>query len=176
MVGVTRAQRTRGTLCDVRAPEASRIEIRDDDLTGDATRRLVAAHLAGMHDTSPPESVHALDLEALRDPAVSFWSAWIGGELAGIGALKAIDAHRGELKSMRVDDRFRGWGVGRAILRHIIGHARARGMTSLWLETGTTAEFLPAQRLYDSEGFVRCPPFEGYTHDPFSLFMTRGLE
>ncbi|MHC2998756.1 GNAT family N-acetyltransferase [Microbacterium sp. HJ5] len=151
------------------------ILIRPDDLSGDATRRLIAFHLAGMHDTSPPESVHALDLEALGDPAVSFWSAWVDGELAGIGALKAIGAGRGEVKSMRVDDRFLGFGVGRALLRHVMDEARERGMTSLWLETGSTPEFLPAQRLYESEGFATCGPFEGYVLDPYSVFMTRAL-
>ncbi|MEU1970702.1 GNAT family N-acetyltransferase [Microbacterium sp. NPDC019599] len=151
------------------------IDIRVDDLSGAATHALIASHLAGMHDTSPPESVHALDLDALRDPAITFWSAWIDGRIAGIGALKALDAERGELKSMRVDDDFRGAGVGRALLRHIVAAARERGMTSLWLETGTTPDFLPAQRLYASEGFVECGPFEGYTHDPFSVFMTRTL-
>ncbi|QIG40001.1 GNAT family N-acetyltransferase [Microbacterium sp. 4R-513] len=152
------------------------IEILVDDLTSDATRALIARHLDGMHEYSPPESVHALDVEALRQPGITFWSAWIGGELAGIGALKALDADRGELKSMRVDDRFRGAGVGRAILRHIVAEARKRGMTSLWLETGTTPDFAPAQRLYESEGFVTCEPFDGYAHDPFSRFMTRRLE
>ena len=151
------------------------IEIRADDLSGDAIRALITRHLEGMHDTSPPESVHALDLEGLRHPSITFWSAWIGGELAGIGALKEIDAERGELKSMRVDDRFRGSGVGRAILLHIMAAARERGMTSLWLETGSPEDFVPAQRLYESEGFTRCGPFEGYTDDPFSVFMTRTL-
>ncbi|WP_137846091.1 GNAT family N-acetyltransferase [Microbacterium sp. 2FI] len=151
------------------------IEIRADDLSGEATRRLIARHLDGMHETSPPESVHALDIEALRHPSIAFWSAWGDGHLAGIGALKAIDADRGELKSMRVDDRFRGAGIGRALLRHIVAEARGRGMTSLWLETGATEDFLPAQRLYESEGFVLCGPFDGYVEDPFSVFMTRAL-
>ncbi|MFE5407732.1 GNAT family N-acetyltransferase [Microbacterium sp. NPDC056569] len=151
------------------------IEIRTDDLTGDATRRLIALHLAGMHDTSPPESVHALDIAALQHPSLTVWTAWIDGELAGVGALKALDADRGEIKSMRVDDRFRGAGAGRALLRHIVADARRRGMSSLWLETGTTEDFDPAQRLYESEGFVACGPFEGYSLDPFSVFMTRAL-
>ena len=151
------------------------IEIRVDDLTGEATRALIAFHLDGMHDTSPPESVHALDIDGLRHPSITFWSAWIDGELAGIAALKSIDAERGELKSMRVDDRFRGSGVGRALLRHLIAEARRRGMTSLWLETGSPDDFVPAQRLYESEGFTRCGPFDGYTDDPFSVFMTRTL-
>ena len=151
------------------------LDIRIDDLSGEATRALIAAHLVGMHDTSPPESVHALDLEGLRDASITFWSAWVDGELAGIAALKTLDSARGELKSMRVDDRFRGSGVGRALLRHIVAAARERGMTSLWLETGSPAEFLPAVRLYESEGFTRCGPFEGYSDDPFSVFMTRAL-
>jgi putative acetyltransferase len=151
------------------------IEIRMDDLAGEATRALIAFHLDGMHDTSPPESVHALDIDGLRHPSVTFWSAWIDGELAGIAALKSIDAERGELKSMRVDDRFRGSGVGRALLRHLMAEARGRGMTSLWLETGSPDDFVPAQRLYESEGFARCGPFEGYSDDPFSVFMTRTL-
>jgi putative acetyltransferase len=151
------------------------IEIRVDDLSGETTRALIASHLSGMHDTSPPESVHALDIDGLQHPSITFWSAWIDGELAGIGALKRMDAARGELKSMRVDDRFRGMGVGRAILRHIIHDARERGLTSLWLETGSTDEFLPALRLYESEGFVHCGPFEGYSPDPYSVFLTRSL-
>ncbi len=151
------------------------IDIRIDDLSGAATRALIAAHLEGMHDTSPPESVHALDIDGLRHPSITFWSAWIDGELAGIGALKTMDAERGELKSMRVDDRFRGSGVGRALLRHIMAAARERGMTSLWLETGSPDDFVPAVRLYESEGFTPCGPFEGYADDPFSIFMTRTL-
>ena len=152
-----------------------RISIRIDDLSGAAVRAMIASHLDGMHEFSPPESVHALDIDGLRHPSVTFWSAWIDGELAGMGALKAIDAERGELKSMRVDDRFRGSGVGRAILRHIVGAARERGIRSLWLETGSPAEFLPAVRLYESEGFTLCGPFEGYSEDPMSVYMTRAL-
>ncbi len=128
-----------------------------------------------MHDNSPPESVHALGVDDLRHPSVTFWSAWIDEELAGIGALKNLDAERGELKSMRVDDRFRGTGVGRALLVHIMAAARERGLTSLWLETGSVADFTPARRLYESAGFTACGPFDAYTDDPFSVFMTRDL-
>jgi putative acetyltransferase len=151
------------------------IEIHEDDLSGRAVQDLIAFHLDGMHDTSPPESVHALEIDGLRHPSITFWSAWIDGQLAGIGALKVLDPKRGELKSMRVDDRFRGSGVGRALLRHIVGAAQERGLTSLWLETGSPDDFVPAQRLYESEGFTRCGPFDGYTDDPFSVFMTREI-
>jgi len=152
------------------------IDIRPDDLTGSETLALIGAHLAGMSELSPPESVHALDVRGLQDPAVSFWSAWVDGTLAGIGALKTIDAARGEIKSMRVDDAFLGRGIGRAILRHIVREARSRGMWSLWLETGSTDEFLPARRLYASEGFVECGPFPPYVLDPYSVFMTREID
>ena len=151
------------------------IQIHVDDLSGETTRALIASHLSGMHDTSPPESVHALDIDGLRHPSITFWSAWIDGELAGIGALKRLDAARGEIKSMRVDDRFRGAGVGRAILRHIIHDARERGFSSLWLETGTTEDFAPARRLYESEGFTECEPFDAYSLDPYSVFLTREI-
>jgi putative acetyltransferase len=148
------------------------LTFRVDDLTGAPTRALIARHLAGMHANSPPDSVHAFDIDRLRAPGVTFWSAWIGDAIAGCGALKALGERRGELKSMRVADAFLGRGIGRAILQHLIGEARRRGMTSLWLETGSTAPFVPALRLYESAGFVRCGPFDDYVDDPFSVFMT----
>lgn len=146
-----------------------------DDLSGEPTRALVARHLAGMHEHSPAESVHAFDIDKLRASDVTFWSAWLGNEIAGCGALKVLDTRRGELKSMRVADAFLGRGIGRAILEHLITEARSRGMASLWLETGSAPAFTPALRLYESAGFVRCGPFDGYTDDPFSIFMTRTI-
>ena len=117
----------------------------------------------------------ALDVDALRDPKVTFWSGWDGDELVVIGALKTMDAANGELKSMRVADAHRGTGAGRAILRHIVDEARSRGMRTLWLETGSPESFLPARRLYASEGFVECGAFGDYPENPFSVFMTRDL-
>jgi len=146
-----------------------------DDLSGQPTRALIARHLQGMRASSPPESVHALEVDALREPGVSFWSVWLEDEIAGCGALKQLDAHRGELKSMRVADAFLGRGVGKALLQHLIREAQALGLSSLWLETGSSPPFIPALRLYERAGFVRCGPFEGYTDDPFSVFMTRSI-
>jgi putative acetyltransferase len=151
------------------------IVFRADDLAGEAVQALVERHLRGMHEDSPPESVHAFDIGKLKQPGVSFWSAWSGDELAGMGALKRIDATRGEIKSMRVADAWLGKGIGRLILEHIISEARAMRMTSLWLETGSPASFVPAIRLYESAGFTRCGPFDGYVEDPFSIFMMRGI-
>jgi len=146
-----------------------------DDLSGAPTRALIARHVAGMHEHSPPESVHAFDLDKLRVPGVTFWSAWVGEELAGCGALKRLDDTRGEIKSMRVADAFLGRGIGRAMLAFIVDQARARGIKQLWLETGSAKAFTPALRLYESAGFTRCGPFEGYVEDPFSIFMTREI-
>jgi putative acetyltransferase len=144
-----------------------------DDLSGERTRELIARHLAGMHANSPPESVHAFDVEKLKQPGVTFWSAWLGDEIVCCGALKQLDASRGELKSMRVADAFLGRGFGRAMLDHLTTEARARKLKSLWLETGST--FAPAIQLYESAGFVRCPPFDGYVEDSFSIFMRRDI-
>jgi putative acetyltransferase len=151
------------------------LHFRVDDLSSAKTRALVALHLEGMHATSPPESVHAFDVEKLKQPGVSFWSAWIGDEIVCCGALKEIDAARGELKSMRVADAFLGRGFGRAMLDHLIAEARARGMKSLWLETGSAEAFAPALKLYESAGFSACGPFDGYVEDPFSVFMRRDI-
>lgn len=146
-----------------------------DDLTGDQTRALIARHLAGMHANSPPGNVFAFDIDRLRSPDVTFWSAWSGEVIAGCGALKVLDAERGEIKSMRVDDAFLGRGVGKAILEHLIDQARLRGMTSLWLETGSSPAFAPALKLYENHGFERCGPFGDYEANPFSIFMTRRI-
>jgi putative acetyltransferase len=154
---------------------ARELVIRKGDLDGAPTRALISRHLEIMHGASPPDSVHAFDIDQLKSHDVTFWSAWLGDEIAGCGALKQLDAARGEIKSMTVAEAFRGHGIGRAILDHIMNEARVRGMTGLWLETGSSAPFAAALRLYEQAGFVRCPPFDGYVEDPFSIFMTRAL-
>ena len=146
-----------------------------DDLSGAPTRALIARHLSGMHANSPPESVHAFDVDRLRQPGVTFWSVWVGKEIAGCGALKVLDSDRGELKSMRVADAYLGQGIGRAMLQHLTAEAHARGLRSLWIETGSAPAFVPALRLYESAGFLRCGPFGDYREDPFSIFMTREI-
>lgn len=149
--------------------------IRSDDLAGPEIRALLDEHLRDMHDLSPPESVHALDLAALRKPDITFWTAWSAGELMGCGALKELDPAHGEVKSMRTAVAQRRKGVGRAMLEHIISEARARSYARLSLETGSMQAFAPARRLYESFGFSCCAPFAGYAEDPNSVFMTRTL-
>ncbi len=150
-----------------------RIEV--DDLSRPAVHALLIEHLQSMHALSPPESVHALDLEGLRGPEITFWTAWQDDVLVGCGALKELDRTHGEIKSMRTPSARRRQGAGRTILAHIIETARSRGYQRLSLETGSMAAFVPAQTLYQSFGFAYCGPFSQYIEDPNSVFMTRRL-
>ena len=152
------------------------MDIREDDLTAPAVLDLLRLHLAGMHDESPPESVHALGAEALRGPDVGFWSVWDGDALLGFGALKELDAAHGEIKSMRTAPAALRRGVGAALLDHIIAEARRRGYSRLSLETGSTPAFDAAAALYARFGFTPCGAFADYpADDPFSRFMSRAL-
>jgi putative acetyltransferase len=150
-----------------------RIEI--DDLARPEIHALLDEHLQNMHALSPAESVHALDLDKLRQPGITFWSAWDDSRLLGCGALKELDPAHGEIKSMRTPAALRRRGAGRAILAHIIDVAHARGYEQLSLETGSHAAFAPAHRLYEAFGFARCGPFGDYRDDPNSVFMSMRL-
>jgi putative acetyltransferase len=150
-----------------------RIEL--DDLTRPEVHALLREHLAHMHELSPPESVHALDLAKLRTPDISFWTAWDGATLLGCGALKQLDPQHGEVKSMRTPTALRGKGAGRTLMAHIVDQAKARGYRRLSLETGSHPAFDPAVSLYRSFGFAVCGPFADYPLDPHSVFMTLAL-
>ena len=147
----------------------------EDDLTGADVVGLLALHLEEMHRLSPPCKVHAMPVERLREPDVTFYSAWDGGTLAAVGALREIDAARGELKSMRATPEYRGKGAGEAILIHLVEEARRRGYTWLGLETGVPEPFVPARRLYASYGFADCDAFADYVLDEWSVCMARAL-
>ena len=151
------------------------MKIEIDDLSRPAIHELLNEHLRNMYELSPPESVHALDLDKLRSPDITFWSAWEGPLLLGCGALKELDRTHGEVKSMRTPAALRRKGAGRALLCHIIAVARARSYERLSLETGSMDAFTPAQELYQSAGFVYCGPFGEYGEDPNSVFMTLRL-
>lgn len=151
------------------------VAIVEDDLSGEAIRTLVAQHLSGMHASSPACKVHALPVEKLRQPGVTFYSAWAGDALAGMGAIRELDARHGELKSMRVADACLGKGVGEAILLHLLSVARARGYQRVSLETGRGPAFEPALGLYRKHGFANCEPFADYVVDDFSQCLTLDL-
>jgi putative acetyltransferase len=151
------------------------LSFREDDLSGAEIRALVARHLKGMEENSPPGTCSAFNVDQLKQPGVTLWSAWDGDTLIGMGGLKALDRNNGELKSMRVADNFLGNGAGRAILEYLMAEARARKFSALWLETGSTDGFAAALKLYESAGFRYCGPFFDYTENGFSRFMTRAL-
>ena len=151
------------------------MEIREDDVRGAEILALLEAHLVDVARHSPPESVHALDVEELRAPKVTVWTAWESGELLGCGALKELDPHHGEIKSMRTAEAHLRRGVGARILEHLIAEARRRLYRRLSLETGSMDAFTPARRLYERFGFEACPPFADYRPDPHSVYMTLSL-
>lgn len=151
------------------------MKIEVDDLSRAEIHALLNEHLQSMHALWPPESVLALNLDKLRQPDITFWTAWEGSQLLGCGALKELDVTHGEVKSMRTPQALRRKGAGRALLAHLIDVARARGYGRLSLETGTAEAFLPAQKLYESFGFTYCGPFGSYAEDPNSTFMTLRL-
>ncbi|MCA8975985.1 MAG: GNAT family N-acetyltransferase [Planctomycetes bacterium] len=152
-----------------------RLEIRVDDLRGPEIAALLREHLEFVARISPPESIHALDLDALRAPGLTFWTAWSGPELAGCGALKELDPRHGEIKSMRTAAAWTRRGVAARMLQHIVQEAQQRGYDRLSLETGSQPEFAPARGLYRRFGFEPCGPFADYVDDPNSCFMTRAL-
>lgn len=151
------------------------MRIVEDDLCGLEIQALLREHFADMHTHSPADSCHVLELDELRGPRITVWSAWIDDTLAGCGALQELDVTHGEIKSMRTADAFLRRGVAASVLEHLLGAARARGYRRLSLETGAPEHFLPARRLYERYGFAECPPFADYVPDPFSVFMTREL-
>ncbi|PZD97623.1 GNAT family N-acetyltransferase [Paenibacillus sambharensis] len=151
------------------------MDIRYDDLTGPQIRALIGEHLKDMTVHSPPESIHALDIEGLKQPGVTFWSIWEGDELLGCGALKELDSSHGEIKSMRTASAHRRKGAARQILAHIMEEAVRRGYRRVSLETGSMEAFKAARNMYESFGFQYCPPFADYVEDPYSVFMTKEL-
>ena len=151
------------------------MEIKIDDLLDPRIEVFLNEHIEDMKSVSPPESKHALDLEGLKEPDVTFWSAWDKGVLIGCGALKELDDSHAEIKSMRVSTKHRGQGYASKLLRHILDEAMSKGYGRLSLETGSMPFFNPARKLYECFGFKYCAPFSDYEEDPYSVFMSLDL-
>ena len=156
------------------AADNLRIDL-DESLSDPRIAAFLEEHLADMRRVSPPESVHALDLNALRQPGIRFWTAWLGDALVGTAALKRLDNEHAELKSMRTTTALRGQGIAAQMLEHTIAQARALDHARMSLETGSQPFFAPARALYAKHGFEECGPFGTYKLDPHSYFMTRTL-
>ncbi len=154
--------------------------MKTDDLRSPEVAQLLEEHLEHMAEMSPPESIHALDLDSLKKPEITFWSLWKEPEshhpqLMGCGALKQLTLEHGEIKSMRTSEQHRRKGVAATLLKHIIQEATERGYKRLSLETGSMDGFLPAIKMYQKFGFTECEPFADYNLDPYSIFMTKLL-
>lgn len=153
-----------------------KLSIKPEDPATSDILQLLEAHLAFAASVSPREAMHALDVEALRVPEVTFWAARSDGALAGVGALKELDSRHGEIKSMHTSEAMRSKGIARQIVGAILDEARRRGYERLSLETGPPPAFAAAHALYVREGFGPCGPFAGYEEHPHSCFMTMLLE
>jgi putative acetyltransferase len=154
---------------------ASGMKIVVDDLAGPEIARFLDEHVQEMRSITPPESKHALDLDGLRRPEITFWSVMDGDTLVGCGAIKRLDADHAEVKSMRTAPTRKRSGIASLLLEHLITEAKRMGFTRLSLETGSAEFFLPARKLYERFGFEFCPPFADYQPDPHSVYMTRVL-
>jgi len=151
------------------------MKIKLDNLESPEIIKLLQEHHDEMLRHSPPESVHALDLTALKADDITFWSAWSNDELAGCGALKRLNSEHAEIKSMRTSKQYLRQGVAANLLTHILVFAKTQHYKKVSLETGTMAAFIPAQKLYKNFGFKTCPPFSNYQLDPHSMFLTKAL-
>ena len=151
------------------------MQIKVDDLTSKEIAEFLEQHINEMKAVSPPESKHALDLNGLRKPEITFWTVWNKDALVGCGAIKELDASHAEIKSMRTAPEYRNRGAATMLLRHIIEEAKSRNYNKLSLETGSMAFFEPARQLYLKFGFVYCEPFASYKKDSNSVFMTKEL-
>jgi putative acetyltransferase len=155
--------------------QANQLRVVVDDLSGPQIRGFLEEHVRHMRSITPLESKHALDLDALRQPGITFWSVMDGETLVGCGAIKRLDASHAEVKSMRSAPARQRSGIASLLLGHIIAEATRMGFTRLSLETGSTGFFEPARKLYAKFGFENCGPFADYRPDPNSVFMTRTL-
>jgi putative acetyltransferase len=161
----------------VNAPrKATTVQIVVDDLSSPQIAQFLDEHVQDMRSITPsPESKHALDLDDLRKPEITFWSVMDGAALVGCGAIKRLDASHAEMKSMRTAPARRREGIASMLLEYIITEATRMGFTRLSLETGSYELFRPARKLYEKFGFEYCEPFADYQDDPNSVFMTRQL-
>jgi putative acetyltransferase len=151
------------------------MKIAVDDLSGPEIARFLDEHVQQMRSITPPESKHALDLDELRKPEITFWSIMDGDTVVGCAAIKRLDDGHAEVKSMRTAPERKRGGIASLLLEHVITEARQRGFAQLSLETGSAEFFLPARKLYEKFGFKYCQAFADYQPDPNNVFMTRVL-
>lgn len=157
-------------------PAVTSWTVAEDDPRQPDVVALLQRHLEFARSVTPPDDVHALDLDGLIDPRVTFFTLRDDHHhLLGIGAIKILDDSHMELKSIHTALEARGKGVGRAIVDRLLEVARERGASRVSLETGAMDAFAPSRSLYAQAGFVECEPFGDYSPSRASTFMTMEL-
>lgn len=152
------------------------MEIQNADFENDQLVAILEKHHQEMYATSPPESVHVLDLKQLQDKDITLWMAVEDDQIIGCIALKALSPDHGEIKSLRIQPDFQHRGLASELMRFVILRSRERGYTDLSLETGVEDYFKPAVALYQKFGFSFCGPFGDYQPDENSYFMNLSLK
>ena len=152
---------------------ALKIEI--DDLSNPEVINFLNEHLQHMIQVTPPGYVHALDIEALRNPEITFWTVWEAELLLCCGALKKLNPEHAELKSMRTTPTHLGKGIASFLLDHILSKAKELNYQKIYLETGSYEVFQPARKLYEKFGFTYCEPFADYKESVNSVYMSVDL-
>jgi putative acetyltransferase len=144
-----------------------------EESLGEELAQVLQAHWLFCTSTTPIEHVYALDASKLFAPGITVFGARVMGELVGVGAIRILDAHHAELKSMHTLAKSRGQGVGKAIVAHIEDFAKAKGIKRISLETGTGEAFKPARQLYASLGYEECEAFGEYVLSEDNTCMTK---
>jgi GNAT superfamily N-acetyltransferase len=101
----------------------------------------------------------------LSPPQGAFLVGWIDGEPICCGGVKRLDDRICEIKKMYVVPAARGSGVARRLLYALEDKARELGYTIARLDTGPRQR--NAQGMYESEGYVAIPDFNG---NPVAVF------
>jgi putative acetyltransferase len=128
------------------------------------------AHLALFY---PVESRHGFSVAKLLTENVAFFVSRYDGAPAGCGGLKLVGRDYGEIKRMWVRPQYRGLGLGKLMLDHLVEYARQQGVGIVRLETGIHQR--EAIGLYEQAGFQRIRPFAEYTDDPLSRCYEKRL-
>ena len=134
---------------------------------------LLTKHFIELRAASPEGSAHVLDIPGLKIPSIKFWSFWENNELMGCGALKFLDKHHGEFKSIRIHDNFRNKGNGIKLINYLIEEAKNLNIDRISIETGAGKFFEPARKLFKKCNFELCEPFAHYKVDANSLYLTK---
>ena len=145
----------------------------EDNFNNPEVHKLLIKHFIELRAASPEGSAHVLDINGLKHSSIKFWSLWKNKTLAGCGALKFLNNHHGEFKSIRVHNDFRGKDNGIKIIEHLIDEAKKLGIKRLSIETGAGKFFEPARKLFKKCNFEPCKPFAHYKEDVNSIYLTK---